>query len=76
MSLAQLTAWCDNRFSKHAPEADLRPRPFDIPWVVMDAARAKNELAWHPKRSLLQILEEIAHHVKANPGWLEQVGAI
>jgi CDP-paratose 2-epimerase len=76
MSLAQLTSWCDDRFSKHAPEPDLRPRPFDIPWVVMNATRAKNELGWSPRRSLLQILDEIAEHVKANPGWLEQVAAV
>ncbi len=76
MSLAQLTNWCDQRFSKHAPEPDLRPRPFDIPWLVMDSARAKKELGWQPKRSLPSILDEIADHVKANPGWLERCGAI
>ena len=76
MSLAQLTAWCDQRFSKHAPEADLQPRPFDIPWVVMDSGRARTELGWVPKRSLLSILDEIAEHVSANPGWLERCGAV
>src|ERR1700761_293374 len=40
MSLAQLTAWCDQRFGKHAPEPDTRPRMFDIPWTVMDYGRA------------------------------------
>jgi CDP-paratose 2-epimerase len=76
MSLAQLTAWCDDRFSKHAPEPDLRPRPFDIPWVVMDSSRAASELGWRPKRSLLNILDEIGEHVRTNPGWLESVGAV
>jgi CDP-paratose 2-epimerase len=76
MSLAQLTAWCDDQFSKHSPEADLRPRPFDIPWVVMDSSRAKHELGWQPKRSLFNILDEIQAHVKANPDWLVRVGAI
>jgi CDP-paratose 2-epimerase len=76
MSLAQLTEWCDDRFGKHAPEPDLRPRPFDIPWVVMDSSRAKRELGWEPNRSLNRILDEIGEHVQANPGWLERVGAV
>jgi CDP-paratose 2-epimerase len=76
MSLAQLTAWCDRTFGPHAPEPDLRPRPFDIPWVVMDAARARTELGWAPGRSLLSILSEIAEHVNANPGWLQRCSAI
>jgi CDP-paratose 2-epimerase len=75
MSLAQLTAWCNERFGHHTPEADARPRPFDIPWLVMDSARARTELGWIPRRSLLSILDEIACHVDANPGWLHSVGA-
>jgi CDP-paratose 2-epimerase len=76
MSLAQLTDWCNQRFSKHEPEPDLRPRPFDIPWVVMDAARARTALGWQPKTPLLAILNEIADHVHANPDWLRRCGAI
>jgi len=41
MSLAQLTAWCDERFGCHAPTSDKEPRKFDIPWVVMDNAWQK-----------------------------------
>ena len=40
ISLAQLTAWCDRRFGQHSPTADTRPRPYDIPWVVMDSSDA------------------------------------
>lgn len=76
MSLAQLTAWCDARFGKHEPEADLNPRPFDIPWLVMDSGRAAREFQWSPTRSLPSILEEIAKHVKENPGWLARTGAV
>ena len=76
MSLAQLTAYCDQRFSRHTPDPDFRPRPFDIPWVVMDSSRAKHELGWHPRRTLPQILDEIGAHVEANPGWLERCGAL
>lgn len=76
MSLAQLTAWCNQRFSPHAPEPDAKPRPFDIPWLILDSARARTELGWVPKRSLLAILDEIAQHVEANPNWLQRCGAI
>jgi CDP-paratose 2-epimerase len=76
MSLAQLTAWCDERFGKHTPEPDERPRPFDIPWLVMDSERSARELGWRPERSLPSILDEIAHHVDQNPGWLQFCGAV
>jgi CDP-paratose 2-epimerase len=76
MSLAQLTAWCDRQFGPHTPEPDLRPRPFDIPWMVMDSARARTELGWVPQRSLGSILTEIAEHVRAHPDWLARCGAV
>ena len=75
MSLAQLTAWCDRRF-EHAvvPVPDLQPRPFDIPWLVMNSRAAREQLKWTPARGLESILEEIARHVEDNPGWLDQCG--
>lgn len=76
ISLAQLTAWCDEQFGKHSPEADSRARPFDIPWLVMDGGRAGREFGWAPKRSLVSILDEIAEHVRQNPDWLRRCGAI
>jgi CDP-paratose 2-epimerase len=74
MSLAQLTAWCDERFGPHAPVPDLQPRPFDIPWLVLDAGLAQRDFGWTPTRALTSILDEIAVHVKDNPGWLERCG--
>lgn len=76
MSLAQLTAWCDARFGVHQPQPDPKPRRFDIPWVVMDSARAKSDLGWRPERSLLSILDEIADHASANPDWLMRSAAL
>lgn len=76
MSLAQLTAWCDARFGPHRPEPDERPRPFDIPWLVMNTGRSERELGWRPARDLPSILDEIADHVRRNPEWLEFCGAI
>lgn len=75
MSLAQLTAWCDCRFGPHRPEPDLRPRPFDIPWLVMDCHRIHADFGWKPERNLASILDEIAVHVGNNPGWLRRSGA-
>jgi CDP-paratose 2-epimerase len=76
MSLAQLSAWCDDRFGKHPVTADLTPRPFDIPWLVMDSSRARLQFNWSPRKSLSQILDEIATHARENPAWLELTGAI
>jgi CDP-paratose 2-epimerase len=76
MSLAQLTAWCNERFGVHAPQPDTRPRPFDIPWMVMDYTRALHTFCWKPKRSILSILDEIADHVRDHPSWLTRTGAI
>jgi len=45
MSLAQLTAWCDDRFGKHPPQSDARIRPFDIPWMIMDNGLVRQDLA-------------------------------
>jgi CDP-paratose 2-epimerase len=75
MSLAQLTRWCDDRFGRHEPESDLRPRPYDIPWIVMDSTRSTQEFGWEPKRSLNSILDEIAIHVRDNPDWLVRCAA-
>lgn len=76
MSLAQLTDWCNEHFGEHQPQSDGRVRLFDIPWVAMDNTRVTRELAWQPKRKLSDILEEIAAHVRDNPGWLQQSGAL
>jgi CDP-paratose 2-epimerase len=76
MSLAQLTAWCDARFGPHRPDRDDRPRPFDIPWLVMDSGRSERELGWRPARTLPSILDEIADHAERNPGWLKFCGAV
>jgi CDP-paratose 2-epimerase len=75
MSLAQLTAWCDARFGKHLVATDAKPRPFDIPWMVLDSSLAQKTWNWSPKISLPQVLEEIATHAEANPNWLEISGA-
>ncbi len=74
MSLAQLTAWCDARFGKHTPAADLGPRRYDIPWMVMDNHQAESDFGWRPKIGMENLLSQIACHAERNPDWLERSG--
>lgn len=76
MSLAQLSEWCSHRFGTHTIEADPQPRPFDVPWLVMDYGGAYKIWNWKPARDLETILEEIAQHAEANPDWLKISGAL
>lgn len=71
MSLAQLSAWCAERFGEHPVVADTTPRPFDIPWFVMDNSLVAKTWGWKPQISLDSILDEIAVHGRKNPDWLE-----
>lgn len=71
MSLRQLTAWCDGRFGQHSVASDPQPRPFDIPWMVLDATHASKVWGWQPQTPLPAILEEIAVHAQQHPAWLD-----
>jgi CDP-paratose 2-epimerase len=76
MSLAQLSSWCATRFGKHTVGTDSASRPYDVPWMVLDSARAKRQWDWQPTVRVEQILEEIAQHAEAHPEWLEISGCI
>ncbi len=71
MSLKQLSDWCAARFGPHEVAHDGSPRPFDIPWIVLDSAKAARVWGWKPATPTAAILEEIARHAEQNPGWLE-----
>jgi CDP-paratose 2-epimerase len=71
MSLAQLTAWCDDRFGRHVPAIDPEPRKYDIPWMVMDNGAAARDFGWDVETPLSTILEGIAQHAGQHPDWLE-----
>jgi len=75
MSLAQLSAWCAERFGQHKVERDPGARPYDLPWMVLDFTRASRQWNWRPTMPLEQILEEIARHAQAHPEWLKISGA-
>lgn len=73
-SLARLNAWCDARFAPHTPAPDSRPRPYDIPWMVMSNEAVERDFHWRPEFSLDAICAEIADHAAAHPNWLELSG--
>jgi len=70
MSLAQLSAWCTERFGPREVAADPKPRPFDVPWLVLDSTLATQTWDWRPATPLLGILDEIAAHATMHPEWL------
>ncbi|MDD5627707.1 MAG: NAD-dependent epimerase/dehydratase family protein [Elusimicrobia bacterium] len=75
MSLAELSAWCAGEFGPRPVGRQLRGRPYDVPWLVMDGAAAAADFGWKPRRGLPAILREIAAHARRHPHWLELTGA-
>jgi CDP-paratose 2-epimerase len=71
MSLLQLTEWCADRFGTHPVASDPEPRPFDLPWLVLDPSKAQKVWGWKPRTPVQSILEEIAAHAGTHPDWLE-----
>jgi CDP-paratose 2-epimerase len=74
-SLAQLSHWCAERFGPHVVTAEPKPRPFDIPWLVLDSFLASRQWGWKPQIQVEEILEEIASHAEQHPEWLEISGS-
>ena len=70
MSLKQLSDWCAKEFSPRYVAADLTPRPFDLPWVVLDSSHTEQVWDWKPRRTVQSICSEIAQHARENPEWL------
>lgn len=70
-SLCQLSDWCAQRFGEHPIATDLAPRPFDLPWVVLDHAKATRLWQWQPQTPAPEIFVEIAAHAEAHPTWLD-----
>ena len=71
ISLAGLSEWCAGRFGPMEVASDPTPRPFDLPWMVLDSARAAALWDWKVVTPLADILEEIAVHAEAHPDWLD-----
>ena len=71
MSLRQLSDWCAARLGAHTVGVDATPRPFDLPWLVLDSAKAARLWHWRPSTATPAIFEEIAAHARAHPQWLD-----
>jgi CDP-paratose 2-epimerase len=70
-SLRQLSDWCGARFGPREVHAHAETRPFDLPWMVLDADRAAATWDWSPQIGVEAICEEIAAHAARHPDWLE-----
>lgn len=73
-SLAELSAWCSERFGPREIGAAAETRPYDLPWVVLDPAAAESRHGWRPARTAESIFEEIADHAIRHPDWLDRCG--
>ena len=71
MSLAQLSRWCTRDLGPLSVAPELQPRPFDIPWLILDSTRAARDWDWRPSTPLPAILAEIKQHALSHPQWLE-----
>lgn len=69
-SLRQLSQWCQSRWGSRTVRSDSTPRPFDLPWVVLDSTLAHTTWGWKPTISTDQILEEIATFADAHSDWI------
>jgi CDP-paratose 2-epimerase len=70
-SLLQISRWCEARWGDHLVAADGSPRPFDLAWVVLDAAKAQQLWQWAPVIGTEAIMSEIADHAERHPHWLD-----
>jgi CDP-paratose 2-epimerase len=59
-SLRQLSDWCEKRLGPREVGSDPKPRPFDLPWIVLDSRRAEKVWGWKSALPLSSILDEIA----------------
>jgi len=73
-SLAELSAWCADRFGSHDVETSEEKRPFDVPWVVLDHSCASVLHDWKPEHNPDDIFQEIACHAENHPDWLDIAG--
>lgn len=69
-SLRQLTQWCEKRYGDHKVEQTEESRPFDIPWMLLDAALCHSSWNWRATTSTDAVLTEIADFADTHPNWL------
>ena len=69
-SLQQLSHWCAERWGPNPVRSNPAPRPYDLPWVVLDHAQASSSWGWAPQLSTPTILSEIATFAEENANWI------
>ena len=69
MSLNQLTQWCINKFGTNEVLETSIERPFDIPWMVLDASLVEQVWGWKPQISIEEVLEEISKFASEQQNW-------
>jgi CDP-paratose 2-epimerase len=69
-SLQQLIRWCSERWGMQVVASSPEPRPYDLPWVVLDRQPCSQAWDWSPQISLKAVLEQIASFAEANPDWI------
>jgi len=69
-SLRQLSQWCEERWGPRNVTVDSSPRPFDLPWVVLDNSLARDTWDWQPQTTVDQVLTEIADFADTKTNWI------
>jgi CDP-paratose 2-epimerase len=69
-SLQQLSRWCTERWGPNSVSPNPEPRPYDLPWVVLDSKLASNSWNWKPQMSPAAILSDIATFADENVNWI------
>jgi len=69
LSLRQLSAWCEDRFGFNEVIQTDSERPFDIPWMVLDASQAKIVWGWQPQICIDQVLQSTANFAEKQEAW-------
>ena len=69
-SLQQLSDWCTDRWGHLAVTQNPQPRPYDLPWVVLDSQQAMRSWGWRPQYSRQSILDEIADFADHQADWI------
>ncbi len=70
-SLKQVTDWCSQRYGQMKIDVDLRSRPYDLAWIILDSTLAGSTWDWQPSFTPEMIFEEIAADAASNPKWLD-----
>jgi CDP-paratose 2-epimerase len=74
VSLREYTELCRHAVGREVEiTQDETTSPVDIPWYVSDHAKVTALLGWQPRRGPTQIVQDIAHWVRANEASLAKV---